>query len=233
MRIGLIGAMEAEIEELRARMEGKTEERIGRFLFLRGRIGGVDCVLVKCGVGKVAAAVCTQTMLLFFKPDAVINIGVAGGIGREIKIGDLVLSEAVVEHDMNTAALGDPLGYLSGLDLVYIKSDERLLEVFEKPAGELGRRVHRGVIATGDLFVSSAKQAKKIAERFSAKACEMEGGSIGHTCYLMNTPFLVLRSISDNADDAAKIDFPKFAQDSARQYAALIENALPKLCAAF
>ena len=233
MRIGLIGAMAAEIEALLAAMEEKTQEQIGSFVFYLGKISGVDCVLVQCGIGKVAAAVCTQTLLLKFCPDAVVNLGVAGGIGKEVRIGDLVLSEAVVEHDMNTTALGDPPGYLSGLDLVYIKSDPRLLSVFAETAELLGIRVHRGVIATGDLFVSSAKQAQKLAERFSAKACEMEGGSVGHACRLMNVPFLVLRSISDNADDLAKVDYPQFVTESAKRYGALIRSALPRIASVF
>ena len=229
MRIGLIGAMAEEVNELISEMRSRTEESVGRFVFYCGEISGAECVVVQCGIGKVAAAVCTQPLILKFSPDAVVNIGVAGGIGEEIRIGDLVLSEAVVEHDMNTTALGDPLGFLSGPDLVYIKSDCRLLSVFCETAEKLGNRVHRGVIASGDLFVSNASQAKKIAERFSAKACEMEGASVGHTCFLMNVPFLVLRSVSDNADDSAKIDFPQFAALSAKKYGALIRAALPVL----
>lgn len=228
MTIGIIGAMDIEIKNLLDKMENKKEEPFGKLIFYKGKINGINCVLVKCGVGKVNAAVCTQTLILKYLPDVIINIGVAGGIAKGIEIGDIVISSAVVQHDMNTCALGDEIGFISGLDKIYIEADKNLSEIIFKYAENIYKsNVHRGVIASGDIFVADTDMMKKISESFNAYACEMEGAGIGQTCYINEVPFVIIRSISDSADSHAEVDFMRFAQQSANRYGELIFKVLP------
>ena len=230
MMIGIIGAMDVEIKELLSKMENTAEEKQGLLEFYIGKINGCECVVVKCGVGKVSAAVCAQTLILRYNPDAVINIGVAGGIGEGIQIGDLVISKSVVQHDMNTSALGDEIGLISGINKVYIDADEALSDLIYEYAKDIySSNVFKGVIATGDIFVSENKMMKNIAEKFNASACEMEGGSVGQTCYMNDVPFVIIRSISDNGNDDASVDFMQFAESSANKYGELIFSILPHI----
>ncbi len=226
--VGIIGAMAVEVEDLLAMMEEKASETVSGIVYHAGRIAGTDCVVAQCGIGKVAAAVCSQTMILKYRPAAVVNVGVAGGIGEDIHIGDIVVSRGLVQHDMDTSALGDPKGFLSGPDLVEIPASGLLAASAARAAGGIvgEKRVHLGVIATGDQFIGDAERLKKIAREFGACACEMEGGSIAQVCYLNRVPFVVIRAISDNADEAAAADFGAFAADSAKKTAALVRRLL-------
>ena len=165
MKIGIIGAMDVEIKELLSKMENTVEEKQGLLTFYIGKINGCDCVVVKCGVGKVSAAVCTQTLILKYNPDAVINIGVAGGIGEGIQIGDLVISKSVVQHDMNSSALGDEIGFISGINKVYIDADEALSNLIYEYAKDIySSNVFKGVIATGDIYVSENKMMISVSQ---------------------------------------------------------------------
>lgn len=229
--IGIIGAMDVEVENLLARMPESAGETVSGIRYRRGAIEGTDCVVARCGVGKVAAAVCTQTMILRYAPKAVLNVGVAGGTGRGVRIGDVVISSALVQHDMDTTALGDPKGFLSGPNVVAIPASGALADRAVSCAGRIfgPERVHTGVIATGDQFVCDSARLKRIAEEFGALACEMEGGSVAQVCYLNRTDFAVVRAISDNADEQAAADFTEFAKRSARELAALICALLPEI----
>ena len=230
--IGIIGAMAVEVDGLIEAMEEKTPETISRMTFWRGTLGGAACVVAQCGAGKVNAAVCAQTMLLRFGAQIVINTGVAGGVGsRDVRIGDLVVASAVVQHDYDTTPIdGDKGRDLPLLGVSAIETDDRVSGLLAACAEEIyGGGVHRGVIATGDQFISGRDRLHEIAARTGAIACEMEGGSIGQACALAGVPFAVLRAISDNADDNAVDDFPKFAAESARKSIALLLEALPRL----
>lgn len=227
--VGIIGAMAVEVEDLLAMMEEESSEAVSGIVYHTGRIAGTDCVVAQCGIGKVAAAVCAQTMILKYGPAAVVNVGVAGGIGEAIHIGDVVVSRGLVQHDMDTSALGDPRGFLSGPNIVEIPASQSLAASAVKCAGEVvgKERVHLGVIATGDQFIGDARRLKKIARDFGACACEMEGGSIAQVCFLNRVPFVVIRAVSDNANEEAAADFTAFAADSARKTAALVRRLLP------
>lgn len=227
--VGIIGAMAVEVEDLLALMEGETRETVSGIVYHSGRISGSECVVAQCGIGKVAAAVCAQTMFLKYAPSSLVNVGVAGGIGEDIRIGDIVISSALVQHDMDTSALGDPKGFLSGPDIVEIPADRTFAAAAVECAGQIvgKEHVHSGVIATGDQFISDAGRLKEIADEFGACACEMEGGSIAQVCWLNRVPFVVLRAISDNANEEAAVDFGTFAAESAHKTAALIERLLP------
>lgn len=229
--IGIIGAMDIEVKDLLAVMTDETSQTVSGITYHTGKISGMDCVAAQCGIGKVAAAVCAQTMILKYRPAALINVGVAGGIGKETHIGDVVISSGLVQHDMDTSALGDPKGMISGINLIKIPASDRLVDLVASTAKEIygEEKVHVGVIATGDQFISGADKLKQIAEDFGARACEMEGGSIAQVCYINQTDFAVIRAISDNADEKAGTDFTVFAEKSAREITRLILSLLPKL----
>ena len=205
-------------------------EIISSITYHIGVIEGIDCVVAQCGVGKVAAAVCAQTMILKYQPSVLINVGVAGGIGRGIHIGDIVIACGLVKHDMDTSAIGDPIGLISGINLVTIPASDRLVGLVQSAAADVyDGGVHVGVIATGDQFICNGDKLGKLAEQFGAIACEMEGGSIAHVCYINHLDFVVIRAISDNADEQASTDFLSFAASSAHKITALLKNLLPNI----
>ena len=228
---GLIGAMDAEVDEILAGMTEDRSETVSGITYHIGRIGGKDCVVAKCGVGKVAAAVCAQTMILKYAPSAVINVGIAGGIGLGIHIGDIVVSSGLVQHDMDTSAVGDEKGLISGLNLVVIPASKSLAELTVRTAEQLcGKsRVHLGIIATGDQFISDREHLERIRDEFGACACEMEGGSIAQVCYLNGVDFTVIRAVSDNANESAAVSYEKFFKESAHTAAELVAALLPQL----
>lgn len=228
--IGIIGAMEIEISGLREQMENRQTEHISGIRFDWGTIHGVLCAVAVCGPGKVNAAVCAQAMIMRFHPRLLINSGVAGGIGKDVQIGDVVIATAVVQHDMDTSPLGDPVGLIPGLHLTEIPADEQASQILADHAQKIYQGgVFRGIIATGDQFMADRNKIAAIAEQFHAMACEMEGGSIGQVCYMNKTPFTVLRAISDNGNDDAVLDYPKFAKEAADRSIALLSEALPLL----
>ena len=154
--IGLIGAMTVEVELIKGSMTEKREETISGITFVQGKLEGVDCVAAVSGIGKVNAAMCAQTMILRYHPRLIINTGVAGGMGKGIKISDIVVADSVVQHDMDTSDLGDPKGFISGIDRIQIPCDEELNDKVRAAAGAVeGLACHQGIIATGDQFVGS------------------------------------------------------------------------------
>lgn len=213
--IGIIGAMEIEVEEIKALLTEKKCETTSGVEFVSGTFCGKKVVTAKCGVGKVFAALCAEAMILKYNPDMIINIGVAGCLSDNLKIGDIVIADSVVQHDMDTSPLGDPVGMLSDINIVNIPSDKRIADVLEQAVTEVGLRCERGVIASGDQFVASKEIKEYIKNTFHASSCEMEGASIGHVCYVNNVPFGVLRAMSDGANDGADMDFPTFAAKAA------------------
>ena len=230
--IGIIGAMAVEVEGLIAAMENKSPETVSRMTFWRGTLAGVECVVAQCGAGKVNSAVCAQTMILRYGASPIINTGVAGGVGsRAVRIGDLVVAEGVTQHDYDTTPIdGDKGRDIPILGRSVLETAARVSGLLADCAREVyDGNVHRGLIATGDQFIGGKERLHAIAERTGAIACEMEGGSIGQACALADVPFAVLRAISDNADDNAVDDFPKFAKESAEKSVALLLEALPRL----
>ena len=230
--IGIIGAMAVEVEGLIAAMENKSPETVSRMTFWRGTLAGAECVVAQCGAGKVNSAVCAQTMILRYGASPIINTGVAGGVGsRAVRIGDLVVAEGVTQHDYDTTPIdGDKGRDLPILGRSVLETDARVSGLLADCAREVyNGNVHRGLIATGDQFIGGKERLHAIAERTGAIACEMEGGSIGQACALADVPFAVLRAISDNADDNAVDDFPKFAKESAEKSVALLLEALSRL----
>lgn len=230
--IGIIGAMDVEIRMLLSQMTIEKEEEISSLRFYTGSIAGVLCVVSKCGPGKVNAAVCAQTMILRYAPRLVLNSGVAGGIAPELAIGDIVVANACVQHDSDTTALGDPPGFISGLELVKIPCDAHAAALLAKAGETVYGAAHTGVIATGDIFLNSKPRGEELHRLYGALACEMEGGSIAHVCYMNSVPAAVLRTISDKGDGDSDMDFPAFARMAAEKLQTLLLAALPSLAAA-
>lgn len=230
MLIGIIGALELEIEALKELMDGARVETVSSVDFYRGSINGREVVVAAAGVGKVNAAVCAQTMILKYSPDLVINIGVAGGLSPELKIGDIAIADAVVEHDMDTTATGEPLGYIYGIEAVEMPCDKKTADMLESAVSSVGDiYVQRGIIASGDQFISTQEQRNKIIYNFGAIAAEMEGASIGHVCTMNKVPFAVLRAISDGANDSSPVDFETFAKMAAANSVKIILEFLKNI----
>ena len=159
--IGIIGAMDMEVNGLKERMQNAEVETIGTIDFYKGTIQGVPCVVARSGVGKVNAAICAQIMALMYRPKAIINTGVAGGIGKGVSVGDVVVSRGLVQHDMDTSAVGDPKGFISGINLITIPATEKLVNlVVEKAKHTYQGAVHIGIIATGDQFIGQSDKLK-------------------------------------------------------------------------
>ncbi len=230
MKIGIIGAMDVEVAELIESMENIKKETISSIVFYEGTLQKKQVVVAKCGVGKVHAAVCAQTMILKYKPDAIINTGVAGSLNSKLDIADLVISDNVVQHDFDTSAFGDPKGLISGIDLVSIPCPKELVESIKKAADTIeNTNVIVGTIASGDQFICSQDKKEYIVENFDALCAEMEGAAIGHVCYLNNVDFCIVRSISDKADGSAHMDFPTFTIIAAKKSTQLINKFLKSI----
>ncbi len=213
--IGIIGAMEVEVASLKNELQNKSVTEISGIEFASGLLCGKKVVIAKCGVGKVFAALCAQTMILKYAPDCIINTGVAGSLSEKLGVCDVAVAGSVVQHDMDTSAIGDPVGLISGINIVNIPSDKKISEILSSVVSDLGINTYCGTVASGDQFISSAEKKNYITKTFGAVACEMEGAAIGHVCYVNGTPFGVVRAISDNADGSSHMDFPTFAAKAA------------------
>lgn len=225
--IGLIGAMSVEVETLMERLENRQEQTIGKDTFVSGRLFGQEAVLAVCGPGKINAALCTQSMILHYHPEWILNLGVAGAGAAGVSIGDMVIASAAVQHDVDTSPIGDPVGMVSKINLVEIPCDAALSQRLIRAAGAVeGVTVHTGVIATGDQFIHSGEVRARIHSLFHAKAVEMEGGAVAHACYMHGVPCGVLRSISDQADGHSDMDYPTFTRLAAAHSQQVVEALL-------
>jgi adenosylhomocysteine nucleosidase len=229
--IGIIGAMESEVVHLISEMKNKCETTICGITYYTGSLAGQEVVLARAGIGKVNAALCAQTMILKFNPTLILNTGVAGAISPDLSVGDMVVATALVQHDMDTTPVGDPLGLLTirGENIVEIPTCNTAREILATTAKESGVNVLCGIIATGDQFISTTSQKDRIREHFSAVACEMEGGAIAHACYGADVPCAVLRAISDTADGEAHVDYPTFVTAAAQKSAEVVLAFLSRL----
>ncbi len=219
MKLGIIAAMKIEMDAIIAAMDNASAETVGGIEYTKGTIGETEVICAVCGVGKVCAAMCAEAMIIRYAPDAIVNTGVGGSLSRELDIGDVAVSSAVVQYDMDTSAVGDPVGLISGLNIIEMPADEALSHKVMEILTGMGIHCKKGVIATGDRFVADAPTKAKIVEGFGAISCEMEGGAIGQVCMMNRVPFCVIRAISDNADTGACDDFPAFATKAAKNSA--------------
>ena len=219
--IGIIGAMDDEVKGLIARLNGGSEKEILGIKFYTGTIFDKSVVIAKCGVGKVFAAMCATVMMLEYKPRIIVNTGVGGALASDLVCGDTVIATKLVQHDMDTSALGDEVGMISGINKVFFDADERARETLLSAAQRLGLGARLGVIASGDRFVCSRDDKSTIVKKFGADVCEMEGAAIAHAAYVGGTPFAVVRAISDGANEEAMLDFPTFLKMAVKNSEAL------------
>lgn len=224
--IGIIGAMDIEIDALKKLMENQSSETVSGIEFTSGIISGKEVVLAVCGIGKVFAAVCAQTMILKYGVSHVINTGVGGSLSVDLNIGDIAVAKYAVQHDMDTSSLGDPPGLISGINVVRLPADKELCEKISAVTDKLGLRSLVGTIASGDQFVAEASQKTRIANNFDAIACEMEGAAIGQVCCINHVPFAIIRSISDNANGEANEDYSAFRVTAAENSKAVVVELL-------
>lgn len=222
--IGIIGAMAIEVENLVSLMTQTEKKKIGSVEYVKGMLDGKEAVIAVCGIGKVAAAICAQTMIMEYAPVCIVNTGVAGSLSAELGICDMVVAESLVQHDMDTTPLGDPPGLISGLGIVNIPTDSNVAAALVKAANEAGGKAKRGIIASGDRFVVDPADKKFIVDTFGASACEMEGAAIAQACFSAGVPFCVVRSISDSADGSAHMDYSEFLPVAAATSAATMRN---------
>ena len=230
MVLGIIGAMSEELEILLKDMSLEDVQVKANMKFHKGMLWGKEVVAVVCGIGKVNAAICTQILASEYNVSAVINVGVAGGIGKDIYPGDVVIAENLVQYDMDTTAFGDPMGQIPRLDTFDFKCDSKLIETAKSACEEATEfKTFSGRIVSGDMFVASIDKIKWLESEFAALACEMEGASIAHVCYLNKIPFVVIRSISDNANNGAHMDFEKFTPIGVKNSTFILKSMITKL----
>ncbi|SHE76531.1 5'-methylthioadenosine/adenosylhomocysteine nucleosidase [Clostridium fallax] len=230
MKLGIIGAMSEELEILLKDMNLKNKKTKANMTFHEGTLWGKDVVAVVCGIGKVNAAICTQILISEYKVDTVINVGVAGGIGKDIYPGDVVIADSLVQYDMDTTAFGDPHGQIPRLDTFDFKCNEKLVNLAKEACKESSNiKSFVGRIVTGDQFVANLEKIQWLSKEFNGLACEMEGGSIAHVCYLNNIPFVVIRSISDNANNGAHMDFAEFTPIGVKNSTTILKAMIEKI----
>ena len=211
--IGIICAMDLEVEGVIALMKETEKTSVDGIDFYKGVFGNSEIVAAQCGVGKVNAAICTRMMIDLYRVDAVINSGVAGALSTQVSVGDVVIATSAVQHDYDTTALGEPRGMITcaGENVINFPADESLSDKLFAAAQNLeNTKVFKGVVATGDEFVHEAQRRLAIGEEFSALACEMEGGAIAHVCHRANVPWSILRSISDDLTNNTSMSFDEF-----------------------
>ncbi len=232
--IGILGAMESEVRGLVSIMDVEATGSGAGFEYWRGTLAGHSCVVARCGMGKVSAASGVQRMIDVFGVDTVVVCGLAGGLKAGLRRGDIVVGERFLQHDLDASPIF-PKYFVPGLDMISFEADPRLLDLAEQAsrevasllAGEKGKAaMHRGLIITGDQFVDGDIRDRLVGEFPDALCVEMEGGAIAQVCYLNGVPFVIIRVISDDADQDAPGDFLAFVNDEAPRYTVSIVQAL-------
>ncbi len=230
MTIGIIAAMAEELEILLKDLNLEEKKEKANMVFHKGTINNKNVVAVVCGIGKVNSAVCTQILISEYNVDKVVNVGVAGGIGKDIYPGDIVVAENLVQHDMDTSAFGDNIGQIPRLDTFDFKCDKDMVAAAKKSCEEISElNSFTGRIVSGDQFVANLEKIQWLEKEFGAISCEMEGASIAQVCYLNSIPFVVIRSISDNANNGAHMDYEKFTPIAVKNSTNILKNMLEKL----
>ena len=223
--IGIIGAMKIETDALKALVQNKTTEVISGIEFVSGTVGAHRVVVAQCGIGKVFAALCAQTMILHFGVTRLINVGVAGTLSESVGLLDTVVATSLVQHDMDTSPLGDPVGLISGINIVHIPTSPALVAAVTSAAARAGMKVITGTVASGDQFIADRAAKDRIRDSFGASACEREGAAIAHVCYVGGVECAVIRTISDNADDTAgTMEYPELCVHAAKQSQLLLDE---------
>ena len=230
MKLGIIGAMKIEVDTLKENMQGKVVTWRTGMEFCEGTLNGCPAVVVQCGVGKVNAALCVQILCDCFGVTHLVNTGIAGSLNNELDIGDLVVSKDAMYHDFDCGGFGYPHGKVPGMDVIAFPADETMMH-YALTAGE---QVHPGHIkvgrvATGDQFICDKTVKNTIIQNTQALCTEMEGGAIAQAAYRNEVPFVIIRAISDKADDSADMDYPTFEALAAKRCAQVVQTMAGQL----
>jgi len=230
-RLGIIGAMDEEIEILKKLMDIEDTENIAGMDFYKGKLENKEVILVRSGIGKVNAAICSQILSSNFNVTHIINTGVAGAVKDDLNVGDIVISSDVVEHDFDATGFGYKLGEIPRMDTYIFEADKKLIDIaFKASKNEtLKHNTMIGRILSGDVFVASPEKKDFLWRSFEGYCTEMEGASIGHTSYLNNIPFVIIRAISDKADGTAHANFNDFLHEAAQNSSAIVIDILKQM----
>lgn len=223
-RIGIIVAMQEELEEIKEYVEDINEKEIRHITFIEGKVEEKNVVLVQCGIGKVNAAMVTQALIDSYNIEYIVNIGVAGALNPMLNIGDVVIADKLIQHDFDITAFGHSKGYITGVG-DFIQTDENLRNKLEKlnhNNKDNKYKIKSGIIASGDIFCTDIEMKNKIYSKFDADCVEMEGAAIAQVCYLNEIPFVVMRSISDSPNGKNAITFDKFLKIASKRIANLL-----------
>lgn len=231
MAIGIIGAMNEEVIQLKGSMKIEEIKQIGGYEFYKGSLLGKEIVLVECGIGKVNAAICSTLLISEFDVEKVLFTGVAGAINTGIDIGDIVVSTELIEHDFNATAFGYDYGVIPRMESSRFKSNDELVKLAKDVAvSNFGaEKVWEGIILSGDEFVASPEKIKWLRETFNGECTEMEGASVAHVCTVLDKPFVIIRSISDKANHDASVNFDEFVKIAAHNSKMIIEGMLERI----
>lgn len=230
MKIGIIGAMEEEVASLISSMEDVHKTEKASMDFYEGRLWGNDAVVVRSGIGKVNMTVCTQILIDSFGVEKLINTGVAGGLYKDIQIGDIVISSDAVQHDVDAVGFGYALGEIPRMERSVFEADPGLVKEAEEACKKVNPDIQcfTGRVLSGDQFISSDEKKHWLIENFGGYCAEMEGAAMAQTAYLNNIPFVVLRAISDKCDDTATVNYSEFEEAAIKHIIRLIRGILDK-----
>lgn len=230
-KIGIIGAMELEVEELKAQLTApKITHRAGMD-FYEGILHDVQTVVVRCGVGKVNAALCVQILADIFHVSHIINTGVAGSLNAKLDIGDILISKDALHHDVDATIFGYRPGEVPQLGIREFPADERLASLAKEACEKVNPGIHAiiGRVVSGDQFISSKDAKHQLIVNYYGDCTEMEGAAIAHSAYLNKIPFVIIRAISDKADDSARMDYPTFERAAAQHSARLVQDLVQRI----
>ncbi|MBQ6499254.1 MAG: 5'-methylthioadenosine/adenosylhomocysteine nucleosidase [Ruminococcus sp.] len=230
-KIGIIGAMDAEVKSLKEAAKITKTTKIAEMEFCEGTLKDKDVVIVKCGMGKVNAGICAHTLINDFNCTAIINTGVAGSLDNQIDIGDIVVSTDAVQHDYDVEAIGFKKGEIPYTGQYAFPADEALRAAAVKAVRESADdiRVFEGRVCSGDQFINKKEQKEKIIADFGGMCCEMEGAAIAQACYLNNKPFVIIRAISDKPDETEIVEYKTFEAKAAERCAKIVKSMVASL----
>ena len=225
--LGIIGAMDVEVKKM---MEGPKTQTVAGMTFYQGTIKGKDVVVVRSGIGKVNAGLCSQILVDRYHVNGIINTGIAGSLRNEVNVGDIVLATDAVQHDVDAAGFGYQPGEIPQMGIKEFPADDHLREVAVSCCRRANPDIQTfcGRVASGDQFINSREKKNWIRDTFDAYCTEMEGAAIAQAAYLNQVPYLIVRAISDKADDSANVDYSEFeakaVEHSVRLMAAMLEE---------
>lgn len=224
MRIGIIGAMDVEVAHFKENMKIEQTMTVAGQEYCLGKIGNTEAVVVQCGIGKVRSAMSVQVLNDLFHVTHIINTGIAGSLNNDIHIGDIVVSNDAVFHDVEATNFGYALGEVPGVGTLFFHADQQLHDLAVTAIKQVAQDIHpfEGRIATGDQFICTKDKKEWIRENFHADCCEMEGASIAEACYLNKIPFVIVRAISDQADESVVESYDVFEGKAAEHCAKLV-----------